>query len=96
VPATQGDFGDAFWRAGPRGSQAILLGIVGGCRPGLLAQRSRLSMTFSWLGRRGFGAFGSSDSFRGSLMSSVMAVLQAERMRFGDQQIKNYLIVFIT
>jgi hypothetical protein len=45
-------------------------------------------MTFSWLGRRGFGAFGSSDSFLGSLMSSVMAVLQDTSMRLVDPQIK--------
>jgi hypothetical protein len=30
-------------------------------------------MTFSWLGRRGFGGIGSSHSLRGSLTVSVMA-----------------------
>jgi hypothetical protein len=49
--------------------------ILGGCRPGLLAQRSRFSMTLAWLGRRGGGGFGSSDSLRGSLIFSVMVVL---------------------
>src|SRR4051812_14645016 len=45
---------------------------VGGCSPGLLAQRSRFSMTLAWLGRRGGGDFRSSDSLRGSFMFSVM------------------------
>jgi hypothetical protein len=40
-----------------------------------LAQRSTWSITFWWLGRRGFGASGSSDSLRGNLTSSVMANL---------------------
>ena len=73
-----------------RQAQAVLIvGVVGGCRPGLLAQRSMFSMTFSWLGRRGFGAFGSSESLRGSLMSSVIAVLQDITMRFIDPLIKS-------
>ena len=33
-------------------------------------------MTFWWLGRRGFGASGSSESLRGSLTGSVMASSQ--------------------
>jgi hypothetical protein len=73
-----------------RSAQAdFLSGMIGGCSPGLLAQRSRFSMTFSWLGRRGFGAFGSSESLRGSLMSSGMAVLQERSMRLGDRRIKD-------
>src|ERR1700680_365835 len=32
--------------------------ILGGWRPGLLAQRSSWSMIFWWLGRRGLGGFG--------------------------------------
>ena len=34
-------------------------------------------MTFAWLGRRGGGGFCSSDSLRGNLMFSVLAVLHA-------------------
>jgi hypothetical protein len=77
-------------RAARSVAQAVFAaGIVGGCRPGLLAQRSIFSMTFSWLGRRGFGAFGSSESLRGSLISSVMAVLQGTSMRLADPHIKS-------
>jgi hypothetical protein len=46
-----------------------------------LAQRSRFSMTLAWLGRRGGGHFGSSESLRGSLTFSVMGALQDENMR---------------
>jgi hypothetical protein len=53
----------------------------GGCNPGLLAQRSRFSMTLAWLGRLGGGHFGSSESLRGSLTFSVMGALQDENMR---------------
>jgi hypothetical protein len=55
-------------------------GDFGGCSPGLLAQRSRFSITSRWLARRAFGALGSSDSLRGSLISSVMTILLAEIM----------------
>jgi hypothetical protein len=69
--------------------------MVGGCRPELLAQRSIFSMTFSWLGRRGFGAFGSSESLRGSLMSSVMAILQGPSMRLGEHRINSQIVDLI-
>ena len=59
----------------------------GGCSPGLLAQRSRFSMTSAWLGRRGGGSFGSSESLRGSLMSSVMGALQDKIMRPDETKI---------
>ena len=41
-------------------------------------------MTLAWLGRRGGGGFCSSDSLRGSLMLSVMAILQAGIMTQAD------------
>jgi hypothetical protein len=52
-------------------------------------------MTFSWLGRRGFGAFGSSESLRGSLMSSVMAILQGPSMRLGEHRINSQIVDLI-
>ena len=45
-------------------------------------------MTSAWLGRRGDGGFRSSDSLRGSLMLSVMAILQAGIMTPSTPQIK--------
>jgi len=49
----------------------------GGCRPGLLAHRSRFSMTFSWLGRvAGFWSF----ELRGSLVSLLMSVLRSSHL----------------
>ena len=63
--------------------------IFGGWRPGLLAQRSRFSMTLAWLGRRGGGGLGSSESFRGSLISSVMGVLQDRIMRPNKSEINS-------
>jgi hypothetical protein len=79
-----------------RANQAVLESDdFGGCRLRLLAQWSRFSMTISWLGRRGFGAFGSSDSFRGSLISSVMAMLRAGSMRPSPAElIRNILFSF--
>lgn len=47
-------------------------GNFGGCSSRLLAQRSRFSMIFWWLGRIGFGALGSSESARGNLIFSLM------------------------
>ena len=45
------------WRTAiaPQAQAILLVGIVGGRRPGLLAQRSKFSMTFSWLGWRALG-----------------------------------------
>jgi|KBSMisStaDraftv2_1062788.scaffolds.fasta_scaffold31114_8 hypothetical protein len=37
-------------------------------------------MTLAWLGRRGGGDFGSSESLRGSLTFSVMGALQDKNM----------------
>jgi hypothetical protein len=58
------------------GAQTVFASsVLGGCSPGLLAQRSTCSMTFWWLGRTGLAASGSSESLRGNLTSSVMAFL---------------------
>jgi len=38
-------------------------------------------MIFWWLGRRGFGASGSSESFRGSLTVSVMVFSHDRKIR---------------
>jgi len=71
---------------------------TGGWRPGLLAQRSIWSMTFSWLGRRGLGDCRSSESLRGSLTLSVMASSIDQNMGPEDVQVKElrycfYLII---
>jgi len=44
-------------------------------------------MTTAWLGRRGGGGFGSSESLRGSLTSSVMGALQDKSMRPDEAEI---------
>jgi hypothetical protein len=50
----------------------------GGCKPGLLAQRSRFSMTFSWLGRiGGLVSLGP----RGCLISLLISILHHRKLR---------------
>jgi hypothetical protein len=68
--------------------------ILGGWRPGLLAQRSSWSMIFWWLGRRGFGASGSSESLRGSVTVSVMASSVISNMIRHNAEIKRLSYCF--
>lgn len=67
---------------------------TGGWRPELLAQRSIWSMTFSWLGRRGLGECGSSESLRGSLTLSVMASSIDQKMGSDGTQVKELRYCF--
>ena len=57
---------------------------LGGCKPGLFAQRSRFSITFSWLGRVGeFWSFGP----RGCLISLFISILHPTKYCLHDPKI---------